>query len=266
MKFSLLGLFPDIPEIDILDIGAAAIGEWPVYKPMTDNGACTVTGFEPSPEEYDKLLLFPGPQVRFFPFALGDGEIAELKIFKYAGLTSLREPNTAVTVGILGNPDFGIIEKRALIRTYRLDDVADIADINPDYIKIDVQGSELDILRHGVDTLSNALVVQVEVNFIPFYIGQPLFGTIDVFMHRAGFVFHKFREMHCTQSQMYWTDAIYVRDFTQIKTMAIPQRLKLARILWEIYETIDITLLALAGIKISGVDCAETFRNKLEAE
>ena len=76
------------------------------------------------------------------------------------------------------------------VQTKRLDDVEEYPPI--DFMKIDVQGGELDILRHGVNTLGNVTVVQLEVEFVPVYKDQPLFGDLQVFLRDQGFQLHKF--------------------------------------------------------------------------
>lgn len=60
----------------------------------------------------------------------------------------------------------------------------------PDLLSLDTQGSELDIL-HGASRLlaTTVLAVQTEVEFHPFYEGQPLFGDICEFLARYGFDF-----------------------------------------------------------------------------
>ncbi|EEU9512535.1 FkbM family methyltransferase, partial [Escherichia coli] len=60
------------------------------------------------------------------------------------------------------------------METKRLDDINDIKEV--DLLKIDTQGSELNILVGGEQVLNNTLCIQLEVSFIPLYEGQPSFG------------------------------------------------------------------------------------------
>ncbi|HDI6074557.1 TPA: FkbM family methyltransferase, partial [Escherichia coli] len=68
---------------------------------------------------------------------------------------------------LLGN------HKKTSIETKRLDDINDIKEV--DLLKIDTQGSELNILVGGEQVLNNTLCIQLEVSFIPLYEGQPSF-------------------------------------------------------------------------------------------
>jgi FkbM family methyltransferase len=60
-----------------------------------------------------------------------------------------------------------------------------------DFIKLDTQGAELDVLRGGERALESVRGLEVEVEFNPIYIGQPLFGDVDRFLRDRGFVLWK---------------------------------------------------------------------------
>lgn len=58
----------------------------------------------------------------------------------------------------------------------------------PDYLSIDTQGTELEILQGGIETLGkHALAIFVEVGFAPTYEGQPMFSELEVFLRGHGF-------------------------------------------------------------------------------
>lgn len=108
-----------------------------------------------------------------------------------------------------------------------------------DYIKLDTQGSELDILRGGKNILRTVRALEIEVEFNPIYEGQPLFADIDKFLREQGFVLWRLSNMvhysrgifqHERQNddtsnydftsiqhntlggQLYWGHAYYLRD------------------------------------------------------
>ena len=62
-----------------------------------------------------------------------------------------------------------------------------------DFLSLDTQGSELDILKGAEITLNSCVGLQLEVAFAEVYKGQPLFNDIDVFLRSKGFVFIKFK-------------------------------------------------------------------------
>ena len=65
------------------------------------------------------------------------------------------------------------------------------------YMKIDVQGAELNVFRSGPELLAkNLLAIRIEVSFLPLYHGQPLFSDIDKHLREYGFTPMAFLELH----------------------------------------------------------------------
>lgn len=76
-------------------------------------------------------------------------------------------------------------ERRLITQT--LDTVA--ADLpGPLFLKIDVQGAELEVLEGGQQTLARAELVQLEVAFLPYNAGAPTIVEVVDYMHERGFV------------------------------------------------------------------------------
>jgi FkbM family methyltransferase len=71
------------------------------------------------------------------------------------------------------------------VRTVTLDEL--VGDRIVDLLKIDVQGSEMDVLRGGDATLSATRAVLLEMNFISQYEGDATFNTLHAEMDRKGF-------------------------------------------------------------------------------
>lgn len=71
------------------------------------------------------------------------------------------------------------------VRTQTLDDLVDRQPF--DLIKLDTQGSELDILRGGYTTLASAKGVVMELSHVEYNAGAPLAAEVIDFMARNGF-------------------------------------------------------------------------------
>jgi len=56
-----------------------------------------------------------------------------------------------------------------------------------DYMKIDVEGSEYEVLDGGHDILNTTGVIKVETCFIPFRKNQKLFSHVDILLREHGF-------------------------------------------------------------------------------
>jgi FkbM family methyltransferase len=106
-------------------------------------------------------------------------------------------------------------------------------------MKLDTQGSELDILKGAEKALRGCIFLIVEVEFNTLYDGQPLFCDVDRFLRDRGFVLWRFNNLshyspgqiggdphsmvigsdpggHHTlafpNGQLFWADALYVKD------------------------------------------------------
>jgi hypothetical protein len=93
-----------------------------------------------------------------------------------------------------------------------------------DFLHLDTQGTELDILQGAQGILSSSVVcVKCEVEFAPIYEGQALFGDVDAFLRQHGFVLFDlsrsryrragFPNDALTRGQLLWGDAIYLKDY-----------------------------------------------------
>lgn len=263
--FSITSILPfSSPIIQVCDIGAAEMGEGNRYDSLMEQGLAFVTGFEPFTAQCQYLEGRAGGKGRFLPYVLGTGEKATFHFTRYLGCSSLYEPNpdiinlfTAIGTTPDGWNNFAV-QGTTDVDTIRLDDVPDVPLL--DYMKLDVQGAELDVLRHGMHVLRSVLVLEVEVEFVEVYQNQPLFGDVHAFLVSQGFTLHKFQDMagrtfrpwrddnNPTRglSQILWADAIFVRDITRIDDLDDGQLVKSAVILHELYDSYDLVLTLLA--------------------
>ena len=281
-SFDLKGaLETDIETIHILDVGAMLEGE-ARYAALLEKGLAEVIGFEPNPLELARLRQEGAANCTWLPYFLGDGGEATFHLTHYPGCSSLYTPDPGVidlfhTIGTVGpSANFGVVDTET-VQTKRLDDVEECPPI--DFVKIDVQGGELDILRHGVETLGNVSVIQLEVEFVPVYKDQPLFGDLQVFLRDQGFQLHKFIDVagrcfspfymennpFAAMSQVLWADAVFVRDFTQLDSVSDTRLLKTAAILHEVYLSYDFVLFFLNELdRRNGNDLATRYIHALQ--
>lgn len=246
--------------IQILDVGAMLIGP-PCYTPLLKLRAAQVTGFEPNPAELARLQAQNVENCTWLPYILGDGKEATFYNTGFAGCSSLYQPNPEVidlfeTLETAPGGGFSVVNTEK-VQTRRLDDVEECPDI--DFMKIDVQGGELDVLRNGLKTIQNVTVIQTEVEFLEVYKDQPLFGDVQKFLAEQGFVLHKFVDIggrcfrpfrmgqfpHRAMSQVLWADAVFVRDFSNLKSYTDEQLVKAALVLHEIFISYDLVLFLL---------------------
>jgi len=238
--------------IYVVDIGANPIDGTPPYAGLLKQGMVNLVGFEPQKEALQKLLEMKGPNETYLPHAVGTGERTKLYICQASGMTSTLKPNNHVLDHFQGYPIWGKVKSIEEVDTVRLDDVAQIKNI--DWLKIDIQGGELNVFKNAEDKLKNALVIQTEVNFIRLYENQPLFAEIDQWMRENGFMLHTLLEqrkrlyapmkinggIHQGINQLTTADAVYVRDINALQSISVEQRKKLAFILSKAYGSYDL--------------------------
>ena len=170
----------DIPKIEILDIGAMLTTKnW--YDGLIEKNAASVIGFEPNPTEFDRLCNEGPAGCTWLSYFLGDGLEATFYQTRFPRCSSLYVLDPSVidlfqTISA-GTPagNFYVVGTER-VQTKWLDDIEKCPEV--DFIKIDVQGSELVIFKNGIETLKNVSVIQTEVEFIPIYKNQSLFGDI----------------------------------------------------------------------------------------
>lgn len=133
--WSLLEQFPEEFQINILDVGAALI-ERPPYQSLVDAGRGRIFGFEPDQQACEKLNREYGSPHRFFPFFVGDGGPATFHETNWAPTGSLYPPNSRLLEKFQNLAEVVTPVAAHAVSTTRLDDIAEIGDI--DFIKIDV--------------------------------------------------------------------------------------------------------------------------------
>ena len=255
---SLLEFFPVGTQINILDIGAAFIGENPPYQPLIDAGVGRLFGFEPDPKACAGLNEKYGEPHRFFQCFAGDGRRATFHETNWPPTGSLYAPNTRLLEKFQNLAELTTPVAEHAVNTSRIDDITEIGDI--DFLKIDAQGAELSILKSAMHTLSNTLVVQTEVEFVELYQGQPLFADVDIFLRAQGFQFHTFAGfgsralkplapkdgVNAGFRQYLWSDAIYVRDWMRLESLSEIKLRNYAILANDLLKSVDLAHFVLA--------------------
>jgi FkbM family methyltransferase len=217
---AFISSIPDVLPCRIVDIGAQNLtSEGHIYAPMQAAGACDIVGFEPLRDAADQRAVSE-PGVRMLPYAIGNGKKSVFHVCRFDPTSSLLEPNLVFLEQFMALPTMCEPTSRFEIDTLRLDDVAEIEEC--DFIKIDVQGGELEVLKGAPRLLERAVVVHTEAEFAPIYCGQPLFADVDSFLRSSGFelidlmkfgyaTFKELPSRRCA-SRLMWCDAVYFKS------------------------------------------------------
>ncbi len=220
------GIFAENP-LTVIDIGAKGGFEnhWSFYGEQA-----RLIGFEPNIAEYEKLLKESAPNRRYFPTALSDVKgTRKFHVYSYASASSFLKPNFNFLKRLPDWINFAI-KKNISVRTDTVDSVMRSGGIGAvDFIKLDTQGTELEILKGARKTLNSALGLTTEFAFNPFYEKETTFTDIDRFLRPLGFslfnlpTFRYARNElspyqgeklphHTETGQICWGEALYLRD------------------------------------------------------
>lgn len=273
--WSLLEFFPEEFKINILDVGAA-FSERPPYQSLVDAGRARIIGFEPNPQECERLNREYGKPHSFFPYFVGDGRQAIFHETNWALTGSLYEPNSPLLEKFQNLAEVVTPVATHSVSTTRIDDIVEIDDV--DFIKIDVQGSELAVFQNALRALSGTLLIQAEVEFLELYRGQPMFADVDIFLRGNGFQFHAFNgfgsrafkplvvnnDINTGIRQALWSDALYVRDWMRLEELSAIKLRKYAVLAHDLLQSFDLTHLVLTSLdhKVGG-SLAATYLKRL---
>ena len=265
----------------VVDIGANPIASdgAPPYQPLLDKRIGTLVGFEPNPEALAELQARKGDLETYLPYALGDGGEGVLRICQASGMTSLFAPEPKVLDCFPLFSQFGRVLREAAIPTRTLDSLEEVPHV--DYLKIDIQGSELSVFRNGAAKLSRAVAIHTEVSMVPLYKHQPVFGEVDLALRALGFVPHMIAsankrmilplqiqsEPYAALNQVLELDMVYVRDFTRLESMESEQLKHLALVAHHAYRSWDLAgrcLLALAEREAIRADALARYLDLLQ--
>ena len=248
----------------VVDVGSNPIDGDPPYKDMFGRGLCTILGFEPQPEAFAVLSERESARETYLPWAVGDGARHTLHICHASGMTSLLKPDARMLALFHLFPEFGKVVATAEIQTRRLDDIDDVREV--DFLKMDVQGSELAVLQGGRSRLAAAVAVQTEISFLPLYEGQPVFHEVDRELRQQGFIPHALVALkrwgltpllvgddpRRAVNQLLEADVAYVRDFSRPDALSDAQLGHLALIAHHCYRSHDLAMRCLALLRRRG--------------
>ncbi len=173
--------------LSIIDVGArwGATSAW-----FRLPGLAKLYGFEPDAEECARLTAILDPKTdEFFPIALGshDDEVT-FHVTAEPACSSIYPPSEWMRSRFPSLTEAMRPVRTIQVPTQRLDTWATEQQIDRvDFIKLDTQGAELDILQGAEKTLGNVLGIEAEVIFNPLYDGQPVFSDVDEFLRKHGF-------------------------------------------------------------------------------
>lgn len=225
LKFLIESKYFQKDKFKIIDVGARG-GIEGYWKHLDDQ--IEAIGFEA--QRY-KLKKFQAENTQLLPIVLSDlKKVTNFYISRYKPSSSLYPPNIKFLKRF---PDIKNLRvtKKIKVETMTLDSyLKNIGKEKIDFMKLDVEGAELEILKGAKKTINSGLLgLSVEVCFNQTRSKQPLFPQIDIFLRSSGFNLYDIsiykhsrnelspyknqpNPMHTPFGQIIWGQAIYFKD------------------------------------------------------
>jgi FkbM family methyltransferase len=194
---ALAGLLAETP-LTCLDVGARG-GLKGDLLPIAF--AVDAVGFEPDAEECARLnaRIDKGPwrSLSYLPTGLSGGAGRRtLHLTRRRGTSSALVADLAVAARY-GRAEYYAPDGEVEFDTLTLDEAVRAHGLaRPAFLKIDIEGMELEVFRAAPRTLAGLLGLRVETCFIAGRIGQPLYHELEGFLRGAGFAPMGWLELH----------------------------------------------------------------------
>lgn len=209
--------YPDLA-IVMYDIGAR-LGIHYLYTELLNIRNFSVIGFEPDQQEVTKLNNSDQSGIKkTFPLVIAESRASRtIFITKNPGFSSLYPPNKELLEQYLVSDLFEVI-KTETVETISLDELTREFDVvQPDFLKIDTQGAEYEVLKGGQSSLNKVIGVFLETQLRELYIGAALFPDIHNLLTNLGF-----RLIFCEYNpdlgrEIVEFDVAYVKDSLEIE-------------------------------------------------
>ena len=234
--------------LTLIDLGAAGkiMPRW-----MRIESFLNYHGFEPDERSRKKLLTIKN---RCLSYQIYDKVVAErrgiidLYLCKIPTNSSTYSPNKNFN-DLFSNKTRFDITKTIRLPAITLDQLS-IQTV--DFIKLDIQGGELNALKGGSNLLKTALGLEIEIEFQEIYTNQPLFNEVSSFMEENEFVFIDFPRLvrwdrdniYSMVGQCIWGDALFLRTpeymIKKIKDIEIIKRYLAICLIYHRYDFIKV--------------------------
>jgi 2-O-methyltransferase len=211
----IMSYLPNQPVI--LEAGAYIGTESVIMSKIWPEGH--VHAFEPVPEIYHSLqeTTKSSSNISTYPLALSQTNGAAIFYIS----EDVRAPNTASASSSLRPPkehldvcDTVTFPRTITVQTQTLDSWAQANQINHvDFLWLDMQGSELEMLMASPEILKTVQVILTETIFIEAYQGQYLFPEMKKWMEEQGFslIGGNFNPENPREEGRWFGDAIFVK-------------------------------------------------------
>ena len=149
----------------------------------------TLIAFEPDPVAFKDLQKkYSSKNYIIINDALSSKEQElEINFTKKGECSSIYKPNFELLKEFPFSERFDV-KTKAKIKTKTIDNVLKMHGLKyPNYMKLDIQGAELEALKGSINSLKSICCIELEIEFAELYENQPLFSETEQFLRKKGF-------------------------------------------------------------------------------
>jgi hypothetical protein len=160
----------------------------------------------------DVLSIEANPEIMGSLRAVNPNSLNECLFSREGDIVDFHLPNPEITTHNTGasiyREDQPAYDKPRVIRmrTTTLDSLGRTFD----YVKLDVQGAELDVLKGGPKTLAQTKVIQLELSILQYNDKAPLAAEVVSFLYHAGFLMLDVTEVNVRGGHPFQFDCLFV--------------------------------------------------------
>ena len=164
-------------------------------------------------------------------------------------MSSFLKPNLDYLKKFHGFEEWAQIRAEEKVKTKKLNQI----DEKIDFIKIDVQGYEYEVLINGLEKLKNAKVIQIETSPFPLYHGEKYSSEITRLIENSGFMLHMYNNINTKAfkpmilgnnkmmglNHLLQLDCVMVKNFEEINKLSEENLTKLILIMFYSFKSYD---------------------------
>ena len=211
----------------LLDVGARGGVNWP-WENIKDQINQILIEADPDEAEALKKTYKYNSKVKVLSYGLWNKSTKlKINISNSPGSSSVYKQNLKYLKRF---PDYKRFEtkKTTEIKVDKLDDVAINEKLNADFIKIDIEGAELDAFKGGLNFIKeNIIGIESEVSFVEKNIDQPLFAEVDMYIrnnldlelfdiNQKYWKYNRGKKYGSLKGRIIFADTIYLRPIDKL--------------------------------------------------
>lgn len=170
-----------------------------------------IISFEPNPHAFEKLLTLSKEKSNIFPYPLAVANFNGKGVFHICYGTYGSDPQFEGASSLLPAAEYMKIHyqgPKIMVNCVVLDDWCKSKQVDHiDFIWLDLEGMELQVLKSSPEILKNISVIYTETNLQKFRIGMTQYNELKEFLEKAGF-----RLLAHWYQENLQGNAIFIRD------------------------------------------------------